>query len=384
MQTRFSTRDMLARLVAFPTVSTRSNLDLVDFVDTYLSDLGVKVFRVPDETGEKASLFARIGPDVPGGVVLSGHTDVVPVEGQAWTSDPWALTERDGRLYGRGTCDMKGFCAAALAMAPEMLAAPLNRPVIVALSHDEEIGCLKAPEMIAAMLAELPRPGAVIVGEPSEMRVVTGHKGSWEFHGHARGHEVHSSLVHTGVSAITAAARMINWTVETMAENARQASGNAFVPPYTTLHVGVIAGGTAKNITARDCSFTGEIRVMPDENIAEWQRRMEAEAARIEAEMRAVRPGTALTLESTITIPPLMPETNGAAEALARSLTGDNGTHVVSYQTEAGQFQEQGLSTVVCGPGSILQAHQADEFISLEQLGAAEAFMRRLIGHLGE
>jgi acetylornithine deacetylase len=379
-----STRDMLARLVAFPTVSARSNLDLVDFVEEYLGDHRIAAMRVPDATGQKASLFARIGPDVPGGVILSGHSDVVPTEGQDWSGDPWTLTERDGRLYGRGTCDMKGFCAAALAAVPEMRAAALRRPIIVALSHDEEIGCLRAPEMIDAILAALPRPAAVIVGEPSEMRVVTGHKGSWEFRGHARGHEVHSSLVHTGVSAITAAARMVNWTVATMAENARTASANPFVPPFTTLHVGVISGGTAKNITARDCRFIGEIRVMPDESIADWQARMEAEAARIEAEMRAVRPGTALTLESTITIPPLVPEADGAAENLARGLTGDNGTHVVSYQTEAGQFQEKGLSTVVCGPGSILQAHQADEYISLHQLDEVDAFMRRLIRHLSD
>jgi acetylornithine deacetylase len=382
MQAQLSTRDMLARLVAFPTVSTRSNLDLVDFAEGHLADLGIRAYRVPDETGGKASLFAQIGPDVPGGVILSGHTDVVPTEGQDWTSDPWTLTERDGRLHGRGTCDMKGFCASALAMAREMRDAPLSRPIILALSHDEEIGCLRAPELIDAILRTLPRPGAVIVGEPSEMRVVTGHKGSWEFRGHARGYEVHSSLVHTGVSAISAAARLVTWTIETMAENARAGTASAFVPPYTTLHVGVISGGTAKNITARDCSFIGEIRVMPDESIAAWQERMEAEAARIEAEMQGVRPGTALTLESTITIPPLMPETDGSAERLARSLTGDNGIHVVSYQTEAGQFQEKGLSTVVCGPGSILQAHQPDEFITIDQLAAGEAFVRRLIRHL--
>ncbi|MCB1352304.1 MAG: acetylornithine deacetylase [Rhodobacteraceae bacterium] len=377
-------RDMLARLVAFPTVSTASNLDLVGFVEGWLAEHGIAPVRVPDSAGGKASVFARIGPDVPGGVVLSAHTDVVPVIGQAWSSDPWTLTERDGRLYGRGTCDMKGFAAAALALVPEMTAAPLRRPILIALSHDEEIGCLKAPELIEAILATGPRPEAVIVGEPSEMRVVTGHKGSWEFAGHARGHEVHSSLVHTGVSAVTAAARMIAWTADTMAENARAAAPSAFVPPYTTLHVGVVKGGTAKNITARDCSFIGEVRVMPDESIAEWRARLEAEAARIEAEMQAIRPETSLILESTIAIPPLVPEPDGAAERLARALTGDNGTHVVSYQTEAGQFQERGLSTVVCGPGSITEAHQPDEYLSLDQLSAAETFIRRLIRHLSE
>ena len=181
MATGMTPREMMGRLVAFPTVSSRSNLDLLDFVESHLADHGVAATRVPDETGEKASLFALIGPERPGGVVLSGHTDVVPVEGQDWTSDPFALTERDGRLYGRGTCDMKGFCGAALALVPEMLALDLRRPVILALSHDEEIGCLKAPALIDGAAGGAAAPGAAIVGEPTEMRVVTGHKGSWDF-----------------------------------------------------------------------------------------------------------------------------------------------------------------------------------------------------------
>jgi acetylornithine deacetylase len=315
-------------------------------------------------------------------VVLSGHSDVVPVKGQDWTTDPFTLTERDGRLYGRGTCDMKGFCATALALAPEMLAAGLRRPIVLALSHDEEIGCLKAPEMIEAILGALPRPHAVIVGEPSEMRVVTGHKGSWEFEGHMRGYEVHSSLLHTGVSAISAAAHMIEWMNGVMAENARDARLNAFVPPYTTIHVGVIEGGTAKNITARDCHFLGEVRVMPDESIDDWQARLQGEAKRLQDELRAVHDDAAVELVSKISIPPLVPEDAGAAEALARRLTGDNAVSVVSYQTEAGQFQAAGLSTVVCGPGSIAQAHQPNEFITVAQLDAGERFMRALIRDL--
>jgi acetylornithine deacetylase len=382
MLPRPTPRDLLTSLVAFPTVSTRSNLDLVEFVERHLEDCGVACRRVPDASGEKASLIAQVGPAVPGGVVLSGHTDVVPVTGQDWTTDPFTLTERDGRLHGRGTCDMKGFCATALALVPEMLEAGMKRPVVIALSHDEEIGCLKAPEMIEAMLGHLPRPGAVIVGEPTEMTVVTGHKGSWEFEGRMRGHEVHSSLVHTGVSAISAAAHMIGWMNATMARNARDARPNPFVPPYTTLHVGLIEGGTAKNITARDCRFVGEVRVMPDESPGQWRERLETEAARLEADLRRIHPDAAATLVSTIEIPALRPEPDGAAEALARRLTGDNGTHVVSFQTEAGQFQERGLSTVVCGPGSIAQAHQPDEYISLEQLDAGTRFVRALIRDL--
>lgn len=375
-------RAMLARLVSFPTVSTRSNLDLIDFVEDWLAGLGVASRRVPDASGEKASLIARVGPDAPGGVVLSGHTDVVPTEGQDWTSDPFVLTERDGRLYGRGTCDMKGFCATALALVPEMLAANLSRPIFLALSRDEEIGCLGAPDMIDAMLASEPRPAWVIVGEPSEMHAVTAHKGSWGFSGHARGFEVHSSRIDAGISAIAAAARMVTWMEAAMAENARAAAPGPFAPPYTTLHTGLIGGGTANNITARDCRFSGEVRVMPEESVDGWRDRIRTEAARIEAQMQAVHPDTHLRMETRMEIPRFRPETDGAAEALARRLTGDNGVHVVSYQTEAGHFQDRGLSTVVCGPGSIDQAHQADEFISVAQLDAGTRFVRSLIRHL--
>jgi acetylornithine deacetylase len=382
MPAALTPREMLATLVAFPTVSTRSNLDLIGYVEAYLAEHGVGGVRVPDATGDKASLIARIGPDAPGGVVLSGHTDVVPTDGQDWTGDPFVLAERDGRLYGRGTADMKGFCAAALAPVPEMVAAALKAPILLALSRDEEIGCLGAPEMIDALLGRHGRPAAVIVGEPSEMRVVTGHKGSWGYRGRVRGHEVHSSLVHRGVSAVAYAARLVAWMTERMAENAGAAGASHFDPPYTTLHTGLIAGGNANNITARDCTFSGEIRVMPGESVATWKARVIAEAARLEAEMRAVHPDASFRMETRMEVPPLRPEPDGPAERLARSLTGDNGVHGVSYQTEAGQFQERALSTVVCGPGSIAQAHQPDEFITVAQLDAGADFVRRLIRHL--
>jgi acetylornithine deacetylase len=386
MPTGLTPREMLTRLVAFPTVSDRSNLDLVAFVEAYLADLGVASARVPDATGAKASLVARVGPAAPGGVVLSGHTDVVPVEGQDWSSDPFALVERDGRLYGRGACDMKGFVACALALVPEMLAAGLRRPIVLALTHDEEVGCLGAPALIARLVADEPAPEAVIVGEPSMMRVVTGHKASWGFRAHVRGHEVHSSLIHTGVSAVMTAARLIAWMDEAMAANARAAPGSeaaaAFDPPYTTLHVGLIRGGTASNIAARDCVFSGEIRILPEEGLAPWRARVGAEAARLEAAARAVHPAAAIELHTRMALPGFAPPADGAAERLARALTGDNGRHVVSYQTEAGQYQAAGLSTVICGPGSIEQAHQPDEFIALDQLDAGAAFLRRLIGRL--
>lgn len=374
-----SPREILARLVAFPTISSDSNLDLVGFVEDYLASFGVTSWRVPDATGRKASLVARIGPEVEGGVILSGHTDVVPVAGQDWASDPFVLTERDGRLHGRGSCDMKGFCALALAAVPEMLATPLSRPVFLALSHDEEVGCLGAPAMIAALLAREPRPGAVIVGEPTEMRVVTGHKAGWGFRGRVTGHAVHSSLIHKGVSAVMEAAKLISWMDEMNAVNARDTPPNAFEPPYTTLHVGTITGGNASNITAALCEFQAEIRVLPEDSPEGWKARLRAEAARLEAGMRARHAGARFEILPRMEVPGCAPETGGIAEALARRLTGDNATHVVSYQTEAGQFQEAGLSTVVCGPGSIAQAHQPDEYIAISELDAGARFMSRLI-----
>ncbi len=383
-------REMLERLVAFPTVSRESNLELIDFVRAYLAGHGVESRLVHDETGTKANLYAQIGPDVPGGVVLSGHTDVVPIDGQNWTSDPFRMVERDGRLYGRGTCDMKGFDALALALVPEMLKAGLKRPIQIALSYDEEVGHRGVPSLIAALAETLPPASAVIVGEPTSMQVVTQHKGGLSLTTRVRGHEVHSSLVHTGVSAVMNAARLIEWHAERMAENRAEAQalgedapGAPFTPPYTTLHNGMIAGGTAANITAKDCWFTSDIRFLPGESGDHWLARYRAICARVEVAMQAVHPATGISLDIRLNAAGCREETDGEAERLARLLTGDNGAHAVSYGTEAGHFQNQGgYSVCVCGPGSIDQAHQADEYISLAQLAAGEAFMRRLIDHL--
>jgi acetylornithine deacetylase len=380
MTLRLTPREMLARLVAFPTVSTASNLDLVAFVEDYLAGHGVPSLRVPDDTGTKAGLLALIGPAVPGGVVLSGHTDVVPVAGQRWTGDPFTLAEREGRLHGRGTCDMKGFLANALALVPEMMAADLRRPVILALTRDEEIGCIGAPPLIEVMLADLPPPEAVVVGEPSGMRVVTGQKGSWGFRATVRGHEVHSSLMHTGVSAIIEAARFIAWTQDEMARAAAETSPNDFDPPWTTIHFGLIEGGTASNITARECRLSGEVRCLPDQDPADWRARLMAEADRRTAAMREIAPDTGFAFEDRMLLPGFLADP--PAEALARALTGDNGRTVVAYQTEAGHFQARGLPTVICGPGSIAQAHQPDEFITSDQLDAGATFVRRLIDRL--
>ncbi len=378
-------RQLLARLVAFPTVSSRSNLDLIDWVEGYLASHGIASVRVPAPGGEKAALYASGGRAATGGVILSGHTDVVPVEGQNWTTDPFEMHERDGKIYGRGACDMKGFDALAIAATLEAQRRGMARPVQLALSYDEEIGCTGCAPMIAAMAAGLPRAAAVFVGEPSMMQVVTGHKGGLGLKTHVKGFEVHSSLVHTGVSAIMEAAGLIGWTVAQNAANRAAPPGPIalqFEPPWTTLHVGMIAGGTAANITAADCRFTMDIRVVPGEPVEEWEAAYAARVARAEAAMQAIRPEARITVERYFWVPPLEPETNGAAEALARRLTGDNGNHVVSYGTEAGFFQAEGYSAVVCGPGDIAQAHQPDEYVTSAQFDAGWAFMGRLLDDL--
>ncbi|WP_090159585.1 acetylornithine deacetylase [Loktanella sp. DSM 29012] len=386
MPMTLTARNLLDRLVSYPTISRDSNLDLIDFVEDYLRDYGVEAVRVPNADGTKASLYAHIGPAVDGGVVLSGHTDVVPVDGQAWDTDPFVVTERDGRLYGRGTCDMKGFDALALSAVPLALARGIKRPLQIALSYDEEVGCLGAPPMIDHMVSHgLPRADTVLVGEPSMMQVVTAHKGGIGFSVHVQGFEIHSSRIHEGVSAIMQGARLIDWANRLNAERAQATPSTlaaAFDPPYTTAHVGEIAGGTAHNITAKDCRFDMTFRVVPGEDVDHWRQLFLNEVKRIEAEMQAIQPTTRITVDEYFGLPGLAPETAGRAEALARRLTGDNATHVVSYGTEAGQFQERGYSACVVGPGDIAQAHQPNEFISCEQFAKGEAFIARLIDDL--
>ncbi|WP_136682946.1 acetylornithine deacetylase [Falsirhodobacter xinxiangensis] len=382
---QLSPREILEKLVSFPTVSRDSNLPLIDWVEEYLDSHGIPAHRVWNEARTKASLFAHVGPEAEGGVILSGHSDVVPVEGQDWTSDPWVVTERDGKLYGRGCADMKGFVALSLWAMAEAQKQGVKRPLQLALSHDEELGCIAAPDMIAEIVRSLPRASAVIVGEPSRMRLVNGHKGSTGFKVHVRGHEVHSSMLHTGVNAIMLGAKLIDWANRVNAQNARQPAtelSGLFTPHWTTLHVGTITGGTAENITARDCRFGFGFRVVPGESSQDWLSRLRAEAARLEAEAQAIHPDAAITLDRSFVVPPLQPEQDGAAERLVRAITGDNASGVVSYGTEAGQFQEAGFSTVVCGPGDIAQAHQADEFIEVAQFESGAAFMRDLVARL--
>ncbi|PMR72547.1 acetylornithine deacetylase [Billgrantia endophytica] len=373
--------EMLERLVGFATVSRDSNLDLIAFVEGYLDEYEVEHWRVESDDGSKANLLARIGPAVAGGVVLSGHTDVVPVDGQPWSTDPFTLVDKgDGRLYGRGTCDMKGFIACALAEVPEWVKQQLRAPIYLAFSYDEEIGCLGAPRMIERLMAEHPRPSAIIVGEPTSMAPVVAQKGITNLRTTVTGRAAHSSQVNQGVSAIHVAARLVTKIEDVMAElRAEGRVDEAFNVAHSSLHVGRIQGGTAINIMARECTFDWEIRHLPQDSFDALLARVTACAEALEADFKARAPDAGIHTELlTSTVPALADRDNTAALSLCRTLLGERPSEAVAYATEAGQFQAAGLSTVICGPGSIAQAHQPDEYIEIEQLEAGERFMQAL------
>jgi acetylornithine deacetylase len=386
MPTRLSAKDIMDKLVSFPTVSRDTNLPLIDWVDEYLNDHGITAHRWPDpDQPHKAALFAHVGPLVEGAIVLSGHTDVVPIDGQPWDTDPFEVVEKEGKYFGRGTCDMKGFDALAIWALVEAHHRGVKRPLQLALSFDEEVGCTGAPPMIEAMQPVLPKGSAVIVGEPSMMKAVTGHKGSQGFDTHVVGFEVHSSIMHTGVNAIMAGAKLIDWANEINAANMAETPSDlavVFDPPFTTAHVGVIEGGTAHNITAKDCRFELDFRAVAGERLEDWGNRYLARVREVEAEMQAVHPEARIDIKASFVVPGLKPEGNGEAEVLVRAITGDNAVHVVSYGTEAGQFQQAGYSAVICGPGDIAQAHQPNEFVTVAQFNAGLNFMERLLERL--
>ncbi len=382
---RLTTIEILEKLVSFNTVSRNSNLKLIDFVDDYLNSFGIKTFRAFDDTKQKAAIYAHIGPNCSGGIVLSGHSDVVPVDGQEWTTDPFVLSKKGDKFFGRGTCDMKGFIACVLSAIPRMLEVELSKPIQVAISYDEEVGCLGAPNMIKSMQSSLPIADLVIVGEPTLMKVVNSHKGISLLETEVKGYEVHSSLVNKGVSAVMTAAKLINWLEGEMKKNYESSKtsinklATPFEPPYTTLHVGKISGGTAANITAKDCSFTTDIRVVPGESMFDWIERYKLEVIRLEKQIKEINPSSYINVKVKSATPGCKPEPNGIAEDLVRSITGDNTTNVVAYGTEGGQFQEAGYSAVICGPGNIEQAHQPNEFISGSQLKNGESFINEII-----
>ena len=373
--------ELISKLVSFATVSRDSNLELIEFVRAYLDEHGIESRLVPSDDGAKANLYATIGPMVEGGVVVSGHTDVVPVDGQPWDTDPFTLVQKDGRLYGRGTADMKSFHAVALALLPEMLGRKLQRPIHLALSYDEEIGCLGAPRMIERIASELPRSRAVLVGEPTSMCVVNAHKSLTGLETVVTGHEAHSSQTHRGVSAVMTAARLIAFLEDMARENAGGTpSGMPFEPPFSTIHVGTVKGGTATNIISRECRFTWDMRCIPEDDPQTFLDRFaEFCGDQILPDMRAIAPEADIVTHIWASAPALEPEPDGEAEMLAKQLTGYNSTDVVAYLAEAGQFQQAGFSTVLCGPGSIDQAHQPNEYIETSQVDECVGFFHRLI-----
>jgi acetylornithine deacetylase len=371
---------MIRRLVGFDTVSAKSNLELIHFARHYLSGFGIDSRLTFDEGRNKANLLAAIGPNVPGGIVLSGHTDVVPVAGQPWETDPFSVVERDGRLYGRGTSDMKSFLAIALALVPEFLAARLRVPIYLALSYDEEVGCLGVGGLLADMAAELPRPAAAIIGEPTSMKLINRHKGFYGFVTTVTGRDGHSSGTHRGVNAIAFAAEIVGFLSRLGADLARQGPfDDGFDPPYTTSNVGSIGGGTAINIIARQCTVEWEFRPIPGFDVPSIRTRLDDfVAADLLPRMRAVAPEADVVTTLHSGSPPLVPEADSAAEALVRLLTGANTAGAVSFGTEASLFQDSGIPAVICGPGSIDQAHQPNEFIALDQIEACIDFLRKL------
>lgn len=372
---------LLERLVSFDTESSRSNLELIAFVERYLADLGVASVRVPNETGDKTALFATIGATDRGGIVLSGHTDVVPVAGQTWTSDPFTLRVADGKAYGRGAVDMKAFAAIALSLVPEMQAAALKTPIHIMLSYDEELTCLGVVDTIRRMGVDLPRPQAVIVGEPTELQVADAHKSVVTFNTYVHGYEAHSAKPELGSNAIFAAGWLLQ-ELDRISDVYREKGDptGRFDPPYSSVHVGTVNGGTARNILPKICHFQWEVRGVPGTDEEEVARMLDDYAQRVVVP-RLTRwgwPGSVETLLE-VAVPGLAPDPGSAAETLALRLAGRNQTMTVPYGTEAGHFQRNGLPTVVCGPGSINQAHQPDEYITLDEIERGVGFIRRLI-----
>ncbi|RXF69597.1 acetylornithine deacetylase [Hansschlegelia zhihuaiae] len=378
-----ATIEHLARLVGFDTTSRNSNLGLIDHVEAYLLGLGFICERSTAAEGLKANLFATVGPAERAGFVLSGHTDVVPVDGQDWTTDPFSLTEKDGRLYGRGACDMKGFLAVCLALAPEMAAADLRVPMHLAFSYDEEVGCLGVREMIAELVKRPVKPAGCIVGEPTSMQVVIGHKAKKTMRICACGVGGHSSRAPDCVNAVEYAARLVVATSAIAARLAEHGPRDALYDvPHSTAHVGVFHGGSAVNVVPAEASLDLEFRTIAEDDIEALMDEVRAAAAEVEAEMRARDARSAITCEQVSEIPGLAMEPEAEIVTLAKRLAGRNDHAKVAYGTEAGLFvSTAGIPTVVCGPGSIGEAHKPDEFVEIDQLSKCERFVRALIRH---
>lgn len=375
----YGTKELLSRLVAFDTTSHKSNIAIQRFIEDYLAQHGVACQLILTDDGEKANLFATIGPRDTAGIALSGHTDVVPVDGQSWDSDPFHMTERDGRLYGRGTADMKGFLACVLAAVPDFKRRHLRTPIHIAFSYDEEIGCVGVRPMIAKLGQSLPRPRMVLVGEPTSMGVVDAHKGPVRWHVTISGRAAHSSMAPLGVNAIHYASLVIEELKRIEADLKSSTIDDRFDPPYATLQVTEISGGTASNIVPVTCRLGFEIRATPGLDVDAIEARLD----RFVKEtclpgMHAVAPEANIDIRQSNRVPPFGADRASEVVNLAMKLAGQNDTHAVSYATEAGLFQNAGAPSVVCGPGNIAQAHTANEWIAESELEKCMAFLRRL------
>ena len=373
---------ILKKLISCDTTSSKSNLELINYICDYLDIFKIETSKVYNEDKSKASIYYTIGNKKLPGLVLSAHTDTVPVDIDQWSYNPYELNIQKDKYYGRGTTDMKGFISIVLALTPWVISKSFDRPIHVALSYDEEVGCIGAPFMIREMSKNLPKASCAIVGEPTLLKLVDGHKASIGLDTEVTGYEVHSSLLPSGVSAIMTASKLVNWITNKTEENQNKTPRDLdklFNPPFTTLHVGKINGGTASNITAKKCSFTTDIRCLPLDDGEKIIEEYEKYAEMIDSQNKDIRPESNIAITRHHWVPGLKPENDGFADSLVRKITGENSTGKVSYGTEAGQFQEEGYSTVICGPGSIEQAHQADEFLSIDQLNKGTEFIKSLI-----
>ncbi len=375
------TRILVGDLVGFDTVSRNSNLSLIEFIADRLSGHGIRSTLIKDQSGTKADLIASIGPAHAPGLMLAGHTDVVPVDDQDWTTDPFKVEEREGRLYGRGTCDMKGFIAAVLALVPELADAHLKRPVHLGFTYDEEVGCFGGQALARHLKNWDVLPQWCIVGEPTGMAVVNGHKGKLSVDCHVHGTEGHSAYIDKGVNAVEIGAEIVSH-LRTMQKRLRTAStGNeAFDPPFSTIHTGQMRGGIARNIIPKDCRFEFEIRNLPDQDPGKLLAELRSYINDVLLpEMRAVDPACGVDVDIHSDIPALAPDDGSRLVSIALQLSGTNAPGCISFTTEAGLYQGVGVPTIVCGPGHIAQAHRPDEFVALEQLTRCEGFLRDIV-----
>lgn len=378
--------EILAKLVSYPVLGGESNMSIIHWIKEYIESYGVATTLVPNEEGNKASLHCRIGPAVDGGVILSGHTDVVPVEGQEWTTNPFELTDKgDGKLYGRGSCDMKGFLACCLAALPEMVKTELKKPIYFAFSYDEEVGCLAGPELAKAIHTDYKEtPKYAIIGEPSLMEPIVGQKGIYILETYVNGSAGHSSRIKQEVSAIHEAMRLILWLENKMNQLIEDNRlDDRFHPPHSSIHVGLVNGGIAPNVIADKAHFYWDLRTIPMDDTESIVSEFEAFCRQREEELRHIFPGFKIdTIENHPPVPPLDTKADDDVVDLVKRLSGKSKLNTVAYAAEAGQFANEGFQTAICGPGSIAQAHRANEFIAKDELVKGMQMMRHLIHEL--